>query len=246
MVSTKKSFAGFDGAYSHSAYFPQVALEEIPPSLITAIDKGSTTFFEDLKESFPNLYLVLTRECDRLYLLESISRGMGLDNMGKEYRTYCWGLKCKNTTITIGIPTLEPTDPIKLKRDQKYLSCLPLGFEFFYRKMDGMAVVEDVGLHGFDLPTSYKHWQHLTNYADDLGIPVKSLGKLLQNDIRVFIRGSQGDLILLNFTTKNGSLIYVKNRDFGKYLEVPNPRETLDHYFAKAVKGIPGNMVPES
>ncbi len=55
----------------------------------------------------------------------------------------------------------------------------------------------------------------------------------------VLMRGSRNDLVILNFTKKDVNLYHVHNNDFDNYRLIKNPVQTLDKYFANALKGFP-------
>lgn len=236
MCSSKEIFEGFQGAYMHSSDFPEQAKEQIPKSLFTAIDYGNKSFFQEFQASLPKLYKALIEQCGRVHLLESIVMMTGLINFGEEARYYRWGLKCKKKIIASNIPVKDRSFWL-----EEYLLCLPAELHCFYQKMDGMVIANNLAAYDYDLPASFANWRGLRNYCLDKKIPLKNLKSLLndfQNDnLRVLIRGSLGDLIFLNFDRKDKKLYHVKNHDFSNYKLIEKAPQILDTYFTNVILG---------
>ncbi len=129
--------------------------------------------------------------------------------------------------------------------EQHYLTCLPVELHGCYAKMDGITLPALVEESGYDLPLGFNNWRSLSNYCEAQDSILKNpLAKINSDfpgdDIRLFMKGSQGDLLFLNFTRKDGILYHVKNHDFDNYHPVKSPvGEVLDRYFANAVRGFP-------
>jgi hypothetical protein len=242
-MSTKyKAFEDFNAAYNHSSKFPEGSLERTPENLIHLIDDGNQSFFKAFETSMPRFYKVLIESCSPIHLLEATYIGSGLYDMGKEYKSYIWGLDCQGKLIVIEIPS-----PNQGARDE-YFSCLPVEFHCFYQKMNGMAVSQFGTSYGYDLPACFSDWRGLFNYCHDNEIPLESLQGLLNDfdndaDLRVFIRCSLGDLVLLDFSAKDGKFYHIKNNNFSDYKLIKNAPQILDAYFANAVLGFPNEVV---
>ncbi|WP_027709728.1 hypothetical protein [Zooshikella ganghwensis] len=241
MSYTENDFSEFNACYMVSSEFPEEAVYRIPSELLCAIDNGNEAFFSGLKTSFPKLYQVLTAECSRIQLLESVSIGIGLNDFGKECKSYWWGLKCGQKLITAGIPLINPSEATITDYLKAYLSCLPAGFDCFYEKMDSLAVAAGIGPYGYDLPSSFSDWREIKNFCEDheqdLSGAKFMYDKLPGSDLRVFIQCSNSDLIVCDLTGQHRGLFYVKGGDFKNYHLINDPLKALDAYFAGAVKG---------
>lgn len=235
-----------DRVYKHSSEFPQKALEEIPVELIKSIDNGNEDFFKGFRYTLPKFCKYLIDNTSQVYLLEMSYFGMGMSDRGKKYKYYCWGCQCFGKFITAEIPRIL-ADRIKLRRHQEYLSCIPPELHCFYQKTDGMAIGDDIGFYGFDLPVSFGHWTRVREYCRDYriehNISMLAIDNLYEEfgngDLRILIRGSLGDIIFLNLSAKDGKLYHVKNNDFLDYRFIENATQTLDTYFANALLGFP-------
>lgn len=238
----RRSFELFDGVYRRSSEFPAQALKEIPPHLVDAIDKGNAEFFADVRASLPNFYDALVHRSGPLHLLETISVSASVTDFGAEHRHYCWGLQCPAGLVTIGIPVIEVAE-IAEQLHIPYLASLPTSLHCCYRKMDGMAIPETIGPDGYDLPSSFNDWGFLSDYCEDQGIPRDRTEGLRSafpgDDLRVYIRGSRTDIILVNFTKKDRRLYHVRDHDFDGYAGIDDVPAVLDDYFANAVLGFP-------
>lgn len=237
-----KAFEDFNAVYKHSSEFPDGSLERIPKNLILAIDDGNQSFFKKFEISMPRFYKVLIESCSPIHLLEATFIGSGLYDMGKEYKSYNWGLDCNGKLIVVAISLASDGEL------DEYFSCLPEELHCFYQKMGGMAVSQFGTVYGYDLPASFGDWRGLLNYCQDNEIPLENLQDLLNDfdndtDLRVFIRGSLGDLVLLNFSAKDGKFYHVKNNNFSDYKLIENAPQVLDTYFANAVLGFPNEVI---
>jgi hypothetical protein len=238
-----------DRIYKHSSDFTEDVIKRIPSELIHSIDGGKESFFEGFQEPLPKFYQVLMDNASPVYLIEKISFGMGLGNLGKEEKYYCWGFQCAGKLITAELPLIR-AEWLKLKTNQKYLPCIPPEIYCFYQKTNGMAITNDKGASGYDLPIGFNDWEGVLQYCQDYQIEhnismsvVDSLyNKFRNEDLRILIRGSLGDIIFLNFSAKDGKLYHVKNCDFLNYRLIEHAYQALDSYFANAVIGFPNNV----
>lgn len=232
-------FPDFNACFAYSKDFPESALIQIPKELHSAIDVDNADFFSNLKVFFPKLFNVFTLKCSKVYLLESLSIGMGLNDLGMEYLTYCWGLKCEERLLTASIPVSSPSSNIFKKNAKAYLNCLPKAFGAFYQKMDGISIAEGCGPHGYDLPSSLGDWRELRSFMEDVGRSPTDAEVLYhdfpESDLRVFIRCFNGELVICDLSGKVDGL-YLLNST-GLYKKIEKPTEVLDSYFASVVAG---------
>jgi hypothetical protein len=232
--------------YSHSSDFPEEVVKKIPSELLNSIDRGKEGFFEGFKDSVPNFHKALMENASQIYLIEMISFGMGLNNLGKESKNYYWGFQCNGKLITAELKLVRP-EQMQLITKQQYLPCIPSEFHCFYQKTDGMAIASGMGPGGFDLPASFGDWRRVQEYCRDYRIEhnismvaIDSLYKEFRDeDLRIFIKGSFGDIVFINFSAKDGKLYHVKNCDFLDYRLIEHAPQALDSYFANAVIGFP-------
>jgi hypothetical protein len=208
------------------------------------MDKGNAEFFKELKADLPRFYQVLVEDSSPVHLLESVWETETISGTKKQHKFYCWGLECTGTPVVIGIPI--PGDPdVDRELYAPYFQSLPKGLHGCYAKMDGMALPDPElpGPGGYDLPTSFNDWHALTGYCEDLELPtditVKIRDDFVGDDLRVYIRGSHGDLILLNFTRKDRRLYHVKDHEFDGYALIQDVPQVLDEYFSNAILGFP-------
>lgn len=243
MAKTKKRrpFDDFEGVYMHSSEFPESATAEIPPRLLTAIDEGNEEFFAELKGSLPEFYSALVNHCSPVRLLETVTTSISVASFGQEQRTYQWGLDCGETLIVCAIP-FGPVDLVQHSLKEDYLPCLPQLLYGCYVKMDGMTIPDLLYPPGTDLPAGISDWRMLSDYCLDHDVPHSATDKLHKkfgnDDIRVYIEGSRGDLILLDYTKKRPELYHVKDHEFEDFRLIDDP-QILDHYFANAILGFP-------
>lgn len=230
----------FDGVYRYSSDFPQNAVQRIPSKLLDSINSGKKGFFKEFKECLPEFYRVLMEKASDVFLLETSVIGLGLGQREEEFRNYYWGLKCAEKLITARLP-VTTIEKLKLKYDAEYLPCLPSEFHCFYKKSDGMSIAIGEGPGGSDLAASYSDWESIEDYAINNCLSLETIGRLYKefenNDLRIFIQGSLGDIIFLNFSQKDKKLYHVANQNFSDYKLIRNPSQTLDIYFADAVLG---------
>ena len=230
----------FDGVYRYSSDFPQNAIQMIPNKLLDSINNGKQSFFKEFKNCLPKFYLVLMEKASDVFLLETSVIGLGLGRMEEEFRNYYWGFKCAGKLITARLP-VTTIEKFKLKYDAEYLPCLPSELHCFYQKSDGMSIPIGEGPGGFDLPKSYGDWESVEDYAMDRNLCFETIERLYKefknDDLRIFIQGSLGDIIFLNFSQKDKKLYHVANHNFSDYRLIKNPSQTLDAYFADALVG---------
>lgn len=237
-------FSHYQGVYKDSSEFPAGISEHIPESLITAIDHGNANFFKEIKDSLPMFYRTLVEKCSPVYLLERVYETETLAGEKKQHKLYCWALECDKTAVVMRIPVSDPTE-LEKKLSQPYFDALPVALHGCYAKADGMAIPDPdfAGTDGFDLPPSFNDWRKLEGYVSDLEIPKKKIAKIQKDmkldDLRVYIRGSRKDLLMLNFTRKDKKLYYVHDHDFDNYASIKDVPGVLDDYFANAVLGFP-------
>lgn len=232
-------FNEFNASFDNGSEFPSDANKQIPSELLHCIDLGNKQFFSGFLKDFPKLYEVLVHKCSRIHLLESTSIGMSLDDLGVEYNSYWWGLKYNNKLITADIPVANSDDSVNMELNEKYLRSLPEGFDVFYKNMNGMAIAEGIGPSGYDLPSSFSDWDELKNYFEDKGLPQDLVGcmykDLPDSDLRVFIKSTDGRLIVSNLSGSTRQLYFISN-DYKSYMVIDKPIENLDLFFSKAIK----------
>jgi len=237
----KELYPDGNRCFNNSSQFPKEALEKIPSELHSAIDNGNGGFFDNLKESFPKLYEVLTSKCSDITLLETVSKSLGLNSTGKQRLSYSWGLKCNDKHIAVGIPSSNPSSKVRELIYPPFLDALPKEFACFYQKMDGIGINDiDVISAGIkDLPLALTDFFELEGYLDNTDQEIKRANKIYTDfpdgDIRVFIKCSNGDLILCDLASSSGDLYMLENSSDGEYSVIENPVETLDGYFAKVL-----------
>lgn len=233
----------FRGVYSTSADFPPQAFEWIPKSLHTAIDQGNMVFFHEFAESLPQTYRVLVSECGRVSLLERIAPALGLGGDRKAKPAYWWGFECHNRLVLVNIPVGEQDHPTVRKYDEKLLRCIPATLHCFYAKIDGMSIAERFGTKGYDLPANMTDWRELRQYCDDLQIPADGSERIFADfpgeELGVLVRGSRGDLVIVNLSRCDRRLLHVRTDNFNDYHWIENAPLILDRYFANALRGFP-------
>lgn len=239
-------FRLYQGIYAHSSEFPPDALARIPARLRTAIDEGNAKFFAEIKDHLPRFSCVLVEDSSPVHLLERVYESETLSGEKREHKLYCWGLERDVIPVVMRIPI--PGDPdVDRELYAPYFQCLPTSLHGCYAKTDGMAIADQelAGTSGYDLPTSFSDWSRLADYCDDLALPMDKIATIQDDfagdDLRVYIRGSHGDLILLNFTRKDQRLYHVKDHDFDNYASIEDV-PILDEYFASAVLGFPSKV----
>jgi hypothetical protein len=237
-------FRLYQGIYAHSSEFPPNALALIPEPLRTAIDEGNAKFFAELKDDLPRFYHVLVEESSPVHLLERRYESDTLSGDKREHKLYCWGLECAGIAVVMRIPVPGDLD-VDCQLYEPYFQSLPTSLHGCYAKTDGMAISDQefAGTSGYDLPTSFSDWRRLVHYCEDVDLPEKKIAKMQDDfsgdDLRVYIQGSHGDLILLNFTRKDRQLYHVQSHDFDHYALIEDVPSVLDEYFAYAVRGFP-------
>lgn len=237
-------FRLYQGIYAHSSEFPADALARIPERLRTAIDGGNAKFFAEIKDDLPCFYHGLVEDSSPVHLLERVYESETLSGEKREHKLYCWGLECDGIPVVMRIPV--PGDPdVDRELCAPYFQSLPTSLHGCYAKTDGMAIPDQkfADTSGYDLPTSFSDWRGLVHYCDDVDLPEQKIAKMQDDfsgdDLRVYIRGSHGDLMLLNFTRKDRRLYHVQDHDFDNYALIEDVPSVLDEYFAHAVRGFP-------
>lgn len=247
MTNKRNVFEEFDGVYAHSKEFPEHAKNKIPKDVYTAIDKGNECFFKNFKAVLPKTYLELVNNCKTVQLLELKSESRRLGSYGEMHYTYRWGTECNQRLLTINIPVRVKDHPLRKNTEKIYFSCLPPELICFYDTIDGMSLADNFVSIGYDFPFSYNEWRELHQYCIDMKIQYSGSEKLFTDfpgdELRVLMRGSHNDLVILNFTKKDGNLYHVHNNDFDNYRLIENPAQTLDNYFANALKGFPDEIL---
>lgn len=234
-------FHDYNATFTRSADFPSEARERVPSDLWSAFDEGNQAFFQPLATNQPRTYEVMTSHCGRITLLERAVKGMGLANMGTVRLHYQWGLMCKNALILAPIPQVKTMAGFA----KDHLSCLPEGLHGFYKHTNGMSLTAPgrAGLVDYDLPSNIGGWRDLDYYRQKQNLPKKVLGKINrdfgEHDLRIFIYGSRGDLVMTDMLRKDRKLYHVKDNAFDDYALLENPTEKLDAYFANALLGFP-------
>jgi len=245
-MSIDNLFPGFNAFFYDFSTFPEKAIVKIPKSLHFSIDSGNATFFSDLKVNFPKLYRALVSDCSNICLLEQLSIGMGLNNLGKEQVNYFWGLKCKENILIIGIPTSSPNNEIFKSISKPYLDCLPDEFRCFYQKMDGFCIANNNAPEGYDLPSGFSNWFELADFIENINGDDNTVAALYdsfpESDFRVFVKCSNNDLIVCDFSGKADGLYFLKNDHPSIYKKIEHPVEIMDSYFASAVIGKPNYL----
>jgi len=247
MESTNGVMHEFDGIYANSKEFPVQAIEQLPKDLLTAIDKGNEFFFQNFESSLPRTYRALLDHCEPVKLLEIKSESRSLASYGEMHYTYRWGAECGGRLLIANIPVVSRNHPIRMINEKKYFSCLPTELHCFYDMIDGMSLADSFTKVGYDFPFSYTSWAELHQYCLNMKTQYLASDKLVEDfpgdDLRVLMRGSRNDLVIINFSKKDGKLYHVHNNEFDNYRVLEDPARTLDKYFANAVEGFPKEIL---
>lgn len=234
-------FNDYNATFTQSADFPSEARERVPSDLWSAFDGGNKAFFQPLATNQPRTYEMLTSHCGRISLLEAVSKGMGISNIGKRQVHYQWGIMCGQRFVVGHIPVATTMKGFA----ESKLVCLPEALHGYYRHTDGMTIPgpQGPGLVDYDLPSNIGGWRDLDYYRQKQNLPKKVLSKINrdfgEHDLRIFLYGSRGDLIMTDMLRKDRKLYHIKDNAFDDYALLENPTQKLDAYFANALLGFP-------
>lgn len=241
--------AEFDGIYTESSVFPEDARGRIPPDCWHALDRGNEGFFEGLRVVQPKSYHALVHDCGPMQLLETVTVSTSLSNFGNKEFNYRWGLQCPGGLVLGYIPTRSHDDPLNQMISKGKSGVLKKAFEPYYTQpLDGLTLwpPESEWGAGFDLPNNSTFWERLEDYAETHDIERDFLEKITREqagcDLRVWIRGSRGELFLIDVVSHEGSVFCVKDHAFDDYFTLSNAVTVLDAYFANSILGLPSTL----
>lgn len=236
-------FLKFEGVYGKSSEFPEQAKAWIPGEYWSAVDEGKEKFFLPIKETQPRTFRALIEQCGQLHLLESITESASLYTKGKLNYLYRWGLECGDRLVVIGIPVAYRKNPIVQQTQAKYFEALPSEFHGYYETMNGMMLWsrEKAWSEGWDLPAGFG-LPSLEIHFNSNDLPKAAFKKIFRgfgknNDLRLWVNGSAGDMIFLDLSKRDKQLYHVRANDPSNYTLILNPEILLDQYFAAAIGG---------
>jgi hypothetical protein len=209
---------------------------------------GKETLFGYLKPAFPLSHSALMDACGRLVLLEYEVRSQSMANYGEIERLYTLALEGPRGFIGVHpMPASCRHGGVFIPTYQKIVDSLPTVLRHLYSVVDALDVPGSLGCDviQYDLPSSLAKWEHFDYCAPGLGISQGTVAAAQNlaggaSDLRVWIRGTIGESVLVDVSRSGAPLIVVSDKRNKLPYLLRDPVAILDRYFANAILGFPG------